>query len=348
MLVQTPNNEKYQVADGYHRLKARQKLGHVAINAYVGKVEDDEGPWQKEMHDKKLNRAQQWAIINRSSGAWHNSDGASPDAEPEEMAAHLYSDHNMPELAHNWHDFTPAELDKLHADDHNEHGECGAHERGKSERSVAQDNAAYQEGQADRKAKQRKLTQAEFVKEHPDHDADDYPLYEAGYLADKDDTSLELVERRDAAGDAAAQEVDKVNRAAYYEGVADERGGKPKKSPVDYAHAHPTHDKDDYAHYSQGYEDGKLPGRRGTTWLPLESNDIIHCAQCGQPATSYSEDANGGRTGMCSSHFDVATGADSVRAMEIQGVPLMEWLKANETGLLALAEAEEEDEPKSA
>ena len=80
----------------------------------------------------------------------------------------------MPELAHNWHDFTPTELDKLHAVDHNEHGETGAHERSKTERSVKQDNAAYQEGQADKKAKQRKLTQAQFVKEHPDHDADDY------------------------------------------------------------------------------------------------------------------------------------------------------------------------------
>lgn len=57
VLVKTPGAEKLQVADGYHRTKAREKLGHEAINAYVGEVEEDEGPWDSEMHSKKLNRA---------------------------------------------------------------------------------------------------------------------------------------------------------------------------------------------------------------------------------------------------------------------------------------------------
>ena len=263
VLVQTPTKEKLQVADGYHRLKARQKLGHVAINAYVAKVDSDEGPWDSEMHDKKQ---------NRSSGVWHNSDGPSPDALPEEMAGHLHDEHNMPELASNWRDFTPHELDDIHSRDHSEYGETGAHER---RRSVSQDNAAYQEGKSDKKGGKPKLTSEEFADIHAKADADDYPLYQAGYEADRDDLDLKLEPRN--------------------------------------------------------------------AWLP---NQDLNCAECGKPATGYSEDGDGKKTGYCSSHFDVSTSADSVRRMEIQGIPLREWLKANEVGLMALAEAEEEDEPE--
>ena len=59
-------------------------------------------------------------------------------------------------------------------------------------RSVNQDNAAYQEGKADKLAGRAQQTKAEYAKGHPTADADDYPLYQAGFDADHDD--LELVE----------------------------------------------------------------------------------------------------------------------------------------------------------
>lgn len=229
VLVATPSGDKYKIADGYHRTKARQKLGHAAINAYVGKTEEDEGPWQKEMHDKKLNRNYQLT----HSGAWHNSDGASPEAPPEEMAAHLAEDHQLPEFANNWRDFTPLELDKIHMKDHNEHGECGAHEK---TRTVAGDNSYLHLGKKDQLDGRPKLTKAEFDQRFPNNDADDYPFYEAGYAEDEDQ-----------------------------EDVVD--GSRDDRDPQEH--------------------------------------------------------------------------------IEIEGVPLLEWLKANEEGLIALAEAEEDDQQEA-
>lgn len=178
VLVATPSGEKYQIADGYHRTKAREKLGNVAINAYIGKTEEDDGPWQKKMHDAKLNR--NYALTH--SGAWHNSDGSSPDAPPEEMAAHLAEDHHLSEFANNWRDFTPLELDKIHMKDHNEHGECGAHEK---TRTPADDNSYLHLGRKDQLDGRPKMTKAEFDQRFPNNDADDYPFYEAGYVEDE-------------------------------------------------------------------------------------------------------------------------------------------------------------------
>jgi phage portal protein BeeE len=56
MLVKTPGSVKLKVADGYHRTKAHEKLGHTTVAAYVGSVDEDEGPWDSDMHDAKLNR----------------------------------------------------------------------------------------------------------------------------------------------------------------------------------------------------------------------------------------------------------------------------------------------------
>lgn len=60
-------------------------------------------------------------------------------------------------------------------------------------RSVSQDNTAYRLGIADRQAGKPKLTAAAYRQAHPSADADDYPLYEAGYAADRDDLELKLV-----------------------------------------------------------------------------------------------------------------------------------------------------------
>lgn len=45
----------YQVADGYHRTLGFQHAGKDVIKAYVADCGCDDGPWDKEMHDKKLN-----------------------------------------------------------------------------------------------------------------------------------------------------------------------------------------------------------------------------------------------------------------------------------------------------
>ncbi|MNV65080.1 ParB-like nuclease domain protein [compost metagenome] len=45
----------YQIADGYHRTLGFQKAGKDKIKAYVATNVGDDGPWDEEMHEKKLN-----------------------------------------------------------------------------------------------------------------------------------------------------------------------------------------------------------------------------------------------------------------------------------------------------
>jgi HK97 family phage portal protein len=57
VLVKTPGSGKLKVADGYHRTLAHKRLGHDTVPAYVGEVDDENGPWDRQMHDAKMNRA---------------------------------------------------------------------------------------------------------------------------------------------------------------------------------------------------------------------------------------------------------------------------------------------------
>lgn len=54
----TPDDDetKLKIADGYHRTLAFQKSSADNLPAYVALVNDTEGPWDREMHDKKLNK----------------------------------------------------------------------------------------------------------------------------------------------------------------------------------------------------------------------------------------------------------------------------------------------------
>lgn len=54
VLVQT--SDGYKIADGYHRTLAFQHTGKRSIYAYVAIGEHDKGPWDEEMHAKKLNK----------------------------------------------------------------------------------------------------------------------------------------------------------------------------------------------------------------------------------------------------------------------------------------------------
>lgn len=56
VLVDT-GEDRYAIADGYHRTLAFARAGRKTIAAYIGKVSDEHGPWEREMHDAKLNRS---------------------------------------------------------------------------------------------------------------------------------------------------------------------------------------------------------------------------------------------------------------------------------------------------
>lgn len=61
-LVMTPDFDtmddetKLKIADGYHRTLGFQKSSRDTINAYVAVVDETDGPWDKKMHDAKLNK----------------------------------------------------------------------------------------------------------------------------------------------------------------------------------------------------------------------------------------------------------------------------------------------------
>lgn len=54
VLVKLPNG-KVKIADGYHRTLGCKRAEKENIDAWIGTVSEDKGPWDKEMHEKKLN-----------------------------------------------------------------------------------------------------------------------------------------------------------------------------------------------------------------------------------------------------------------------------------------------------
>lgn len=56
ILVRTPDNDKLEIADGYHRTLAFQHAGKKGIEAFIGHTDDTDGPWDRKMHDAKLNK----------------------------------------------------------------------------------------------------------------------------------------------------------------------------------------------------------------------------------------------------------------------------------------------------
>ena len=86
VLVRTPSG-KIKVADGYHRTLAHKRVGHKNVPAYVGDVDSEDGPWDREMHDRKLNRALPVAgrvitVGTRELDTWYGVGGTSQPAPP--------------------------------------------------------------------------------------------------------------------------------------------------------------------------------------------------------------------------------------------------------------------------
>lgn len=57
-LVDTPSAPPMAIADGYHRALAHQHAGKQTIMAHVASVDEEHGPWDRAMHDAKLNKMQ--------------------------------------------------------------------------------------------------------------------------------------------------------------------------------------------------------------------------------------------------------------------------------------------------
>lgn len=55
-LVDTPSAPPMAIADGYHRALAHQHAGKQTIMAHVASVDEEHGPWDRAMHDAKLNK----------------------------------------------------------------------------------------------------------------------------------------------------------------------------------------------------------------------------------------------------------------------------------------------------
>lgn len=77
VLVET-SDEKCQIADGYHRTLAFRHAGRRAIPAYIATGAGEHGPWEREMHDRKLNKSAKTPMYSvthhplGTEGLWHH------------------------------------------------------------------------------------------------------------------------------------------------------------------------------------------------------------------------------------------------------------------------------------
>jgi 8-oxo-dGTP pyrophosphatase MutT (NUDIX family) len=58
VLVRTPAGLPYHIADGYHRTAALAHAGKATVEAYIGDVTSDDGPWGAQMNRAKLTKAE--------------------------------------------------------------------------------------------------------------------------------------------------------------------------------------------------------------------------------------------------------------------------------------------------
>lgn len=81
-LVKTPEG-KMKIADGYHRTLGTLKAGQKKIDAYVHTTDQNEGPWDKEMHDKKLNLSEVEKAKKEESSAQEPAPKEKEQGEPQ-------------------------------------------------------------------------------------------------------------------------------------------------------------------------------------------------------------------------------------------------------------------------
>ena len=58
----------YKIADGYHRTLGFRNADKKTIKAWVAAVPEDRGPWDKEMHEKKLNVGDKKPGMKKTAG----------------------------------------------------------------------------------------------------------------------------------------------------------------------------------------------------------------------------------------------------------------------------------------
>lgn len=90
VLVDT-GEDQLEVADGYHRTLAFDRAGKTTIDAYVGTGVGRHGPWEREMHDAKLNRSDDDPMVAQALAALDDlsarlADGGHPVATERLMA----------------------------------------------------------------------------------------------------------------------------------------------------------------------------------------------------------------------------------------------------------------------
>lgn len=62
-VVLVKNEHGYRIADGYHRTLGFKHAGEAYIKAYVGESAGEHGTWEKEMHERKLDKSQCFYLL---------------------------------------------------------------------------------------------------------------------------------------------------------------------------------------------------------------------------------------------------------------------------------------------
>jgi Phage portal protein/ParB-like nuclease domain len=104
VLVSTPGDSQYQIADGYHRTLGLKHAGKTTVQAWIGDVDADHGPWDTAMHAAKLNKTAAEGDAGpkgRHNPGWEH-DQALAAAAARQLASELRDAISSRALARNW------------------------------------------------------------------------------------------------------------------------------------------------------------------------------------------------------------------------------------------------------
>lgn len=91
VLVDTGDPDGLQVADGYHRTLGAKRAGKATIAAYVATGAGEHGPWEREMHDRKLNQTSTLEADSMTSDIVPGWEGAQGPFRDEYSKPHVYA-----------------------------------------------------------------------------------------------------------------------------------------------------------------------------------------------------------------------------------------------------------------